>query len=80
MCYTYVLRSDRDKRFYTGAARDLRARMKLHAKGRVRSTAHRRPLTLISYEACQGIDDAFRRERFLKTGKGKRFLHKLERD
>jgi predicted GIY-YIG superfamily endonuclease len=30
MCYTYVLRSDRDKRFYTGAARDLRARMKLH--------------------------------------------------
>ena len=80
MCYTYVLRSERDKRFYTGAARDLRARMKLHAKGRVRSTAHRRPLTLISYEACQGIDDAFRRERFLKTGKGKRFLPKLERD
>jgi len=63
MCYTYVLRSDRDKRFYTGAARDLRA-----------------PLTLIYYEACQGIDDAFRRERFLKTGKGKRFLPKLERD
>jgi len=80
MCDTHVLRSDRDQRFYTGAARDLRARMKLHAKGRVRSTAHRRPLTLISYEACQGIDDAFRRERFLKTGKGKRFLPKLERD
>jgi predicted GIY-YIG superfamily endonuclease len=28
MCYTYVLRSDRDKRFYTGAVRDFRARMK----------------------------------------------------
>ena len=74
MCYTYVLRSDRDRRFYTGTARDLRDRMKMHAEGRVRSTAHRRPLTLVYYEACQDIDDAFRRERFLKTGKGKRFL------
>jgi putative endonuclease len=74
MCYTYVLRSDREKRFYTVATRNLRARMKLHAEGRVRSTAHRRPLTLVYYEACQDIDDAFRRERFLKTGKGKRFL------
>ena len=74
MCYTYALRSDRDKRFYTGAARDLRARMKEHTEGRVRSTAWRRPLTLIYYEACHDIDDAFRRERFLKTGKGKRFL------
>jgi putative endonuclease len=41
---------------------------------RVRSTAHRVPLELISYEACPNRDDALRRERFLKTGKGKRFL------
>jgi putative endonuclease len=74
MCYTYVLRSGLDERFYTGTARDLRARMKLHADGRVRSTAHRRPLRLVYYEACVDIDDAFRRERFLKSGKGKRFL------
>jgi len=26
------------------------------------------------HEACIDVDDAFRRERFLKTGKGKRFL------
>jgi putative endonuclease len=74
MCYTYVLRSDHDKRFYTGTSRDLRARMKLHADGRVRSPVHRRPLSLVYYEACIDLDDAFRRERFLKTGKGKRFL------
>jgi putative endonuclease len=74
MCYIYVLRSDHDQRFYTGTSRDLRARMKLHADGRVRSTVHRRPLTLVYYEACIDLDDAFRGERFLKTGKGKRFL------
>jgi len=48
--------------------------MKLHSDGGVRSTAHRQPLTLICYEARIDVDDAFRRERFPKTGKGKRFL------
>ena len=74
MCYTYVLRSDADERFYTGTTRDLRARMKLHSDGQVRSTAHRRPMALVYYEACWNVHDAFRRERFLKTGKGKRFI------
>jgi putative endonuclease len=32
------------------------------------------PLELLFYEACPNRDDALRRERFLKTGKGKRFL------
>jgi putative endonuclease len=72
--YTYVLRSDRDQRLYTGTTHDLRTRIKLHADGKVRATAYRRPLVLAYYEACLSGDDAFRRERFLKTGKGKRFL------
>ena len=76
MFYTYVLLSERDSEWYTGSTRDLRARMRLHAEGRVRSTASRRPLKLIYYEACLTAVDAFRRERFMKTGKGKRFLKK----
>jgi putative endonuclease len=74
VCYTYVLKSDRDQRFYTGTTRDLRSRFKLHTDGHIRSTAHRRPVSLVYYEASLDTDDAFRRERFLKTGKGKRFL------
>ena len=76
MCYTYVLRSDHDQRFYTGTTRDLRARLKLHVDGKVKSTAYRRPLSLVYYEACLNTDDAFRLERFLKTGKGKLFLRR----
>jgi predicted GIY-YIG superfamily endonuclease len=34
----------------------------------------RRPLRLISYEACLDAADAYRRERDLKTGRGKRYL------
>lgn len=72
MHYTYGLMGEQDKRFYPGSTRDLRARFRSHIEGRVRSTAYRGSLALVYYEACLNLDDARRRERFLKTGKGKR--------
>ena len=77
MTYTYVLQSELDGNWYTGSTGDLRVRLRLHAEGRVRSTASRQPCRLIYDEACLSRADAFRRERFLKTGKGKRFLRNL---
>ena len=74
MHYTYVLRSDADGRFYIGATKDLRARVAAHEQGRVCSTAYRRPLRLVYYEACLSPDDAYRRERYLKSGRGGRYL------
>jgi putative endonuclease len=74
MHFTYVLFSETDGGFYTGASGDLRKRIEQHAEGRVRSTAHRRPLRLIYYEVCLTPQDAYRRERYLKTGKGYRYL------
>jgi len=38
MYYTYVLKSLRDGRWYTGQSNDLRTRVKEHNKGRVEST------------------------------------------
>lgn len=74
MFYTYVLLSKKDGHFYTGATKNLRKRIEEHNKGRVQSTRHRRPLILIYYEACFSKEDAYRREKYLKTGKGKRYL------
>ena len=74
MYYTYLLYSEKDGRWYTGTTRDLRARFEAHAKGRVWSTRFRRPLQLLYYEACRRQEDAKRRERYLKTGRGKRYL------
>jgi putative endonuclease len=68
MNYSYVLLSEQDGRFYIGSTGDLRVRLQKHGSGAVRSTAHRRPLRLIYYEGCLSIDDARRRERYLKTG------------
>ena len=72
--YTDVLYSSKDRRWYTGSTADLKARLRDHRMGRVRSTLYRRPLSLIYYEACLGQPDAQRRERYLKSGKGKRYL------
>ncbi len=74
MYYTYVLHSSRDGEWYTGASSDLKTRLEEHEHGKVPSTRFRRPLRLVYYEACLEAEDAYHRERFLKTGKGKRYL------
>ena len=72
--YTYVLLSNKDRRFYTGCADDLKRRFEEHQRGRGDSTKDRRPLELVYYEACRDRKDARRRELYLKTYHGKMFL------
>lgn len=72
--YVYVLRSKKDGKWYTGCAHDLRKRIEQHRTGKVSSTKGRSPLDIIYYEAARDEDDAFDRERYLKTGMGKRYL------
>ena len=74
MFYTYVIRSKRNKKYYTGTTADLRKRFREHNENRVTSTKNRGPFELIYYEGCINKDDAFTRERYLKTGMGKRYL------
>jgi len=73
-CYVYLLRSTKDGRFYTGCTDDLRKRFKRHNDGKVASTKGRGPFNLIYYEACFNKGDAFAREKYLKSGPGKRYL------
>lgn len=72
--YTYVLISKKDGKFYTGTTNNLKKRLEEHKNGLVSSTRHRRPLKLVYFEACMNRDDAFSRERCLKSGMGKRYL------
>ncbi len=72
--YTYVLLSKKDKNFYTGWTIDLKVRFGKHIDGKVPSTKYRRPLILIYYEACRNKDDAMAREKFFKSGMGRRYL------
>jgi len=72
--YVYVLQSKKDNKWYTGCTVDLRKRFKLHNENKVFSTKERCPFNLIYYEACVDKHDAFAREKYLKTGMGKRYL------
>ena len=76
MYYTYVIKSSKDGKLYTGATSDLRKRFKAHNIGQIFSTKGRGPFELMYYEACQERQDAFAREKFLKSGLGKLYLKK----
>lgn len=74
MYYTYLLKSKKDDKWYTGCCSDLRKRFNEHQNNKVISTKGRGPFEIIYYEACLDKNDAFVREKFLKTGMGKRYL------
>jgi len=74
MNYVYVLQSLRDQRFYVGWTENLKLRLYQHSKGLVNSTKKRRPLRLVYYEACLNKYDAIKREKYLKTAWGKRYV------
>lgn len=74
MFYVYILFSKKDSQLYSGYTSDLRKRINLHKSGKIRSTSHRGELQLIYYEACLNKYDALRREKYMKSGPGKRFI------
>ena len=74
MHYTYILLSKKDNRFYTGYSNDLRKRLNEHNNGKVFSTKGRGPFRLVYYEACENEEDARAREKYLKSGMGKRYV------
>ena len=59
---------------YTGAARNLRERLRDHQAGRGKRTKHQRPLRLIHFEQTPGYSEALAREAFLKSGQGREWL------
>jgi len=74
MFYTYLLQSLKDKSWYTGYTKDLKERVMSHNKGLNFSTKSKKPWKLLYYEACLSEKDARGREKYLKSGMGKRYL------
>jgi len=73
--FVYVLQNPLTKYLYVGFTTDLKSRLERHNQGEVGSTRNHRPLTLIFLEGYLNKLDALRRERYLKTSKGKAVLH-----
>lgn len=84
MFYVYILQSKADEGRYIGFSTDLRRRLKEHQAGKSFATSYRGPWLLIYYEAYWEEADALGREKYLKSGGGRRFLkaqlkHQLEK-
>lgn len=74
MYIVYVLKNSKDNNFYIGCTSNLDKRLSEHNSGKVRSTKHRKSLTLIFEEGYPEKYQAFNKERYYKTAKGKKEL------
>ncbi|MGB9664303.1 MAG: GIY-YIG nuclease family protein [Ignavibacteria bacterium] len=72
--YVYVLWSDSLKQRYVGMTKDVEERLKMHNSGRSKYTKRGKPWKLIYLEEYVIKRDAIERERFLKTGVGRKWL------
>ena len=80
--FVYLLESIVDGQFYIGQTDDIEKRVEKHNKGKVYSTAGRRPLKLIGYIEVASRREALQTEKSLKQHSGKKlkFIKKFRPD
>jgi len=78
MFYTYVLKSFKNGKRYIGyTSKSPEERLRQHNKGCSEWTRKNRPFELLYYEKLENKTEAIKRERYLKTGYGRKFLDNL---
>lgn len=75
--YVYLIRNALDKGWYIGFTSDLNQRIKDHNDGKGgRTTRQKKHWRLIYFEGYRNKADALGREKFLKSGSGRKYLKK----
>ena len=74
MFTVYILESTQFGKLYTGLTDDLTNRLKKHNAGGVRSTKAYKPYKIIHTEHFTNKTEARRRELFLKSGQGRKWI------
>ncbi len=70
----YVLKSEKDGNLYVGCTSDIKQRLEYHNNGKVISTKNRRLFILIFKEEYENKYEAYNKEKYYKTAKGKKEL------
>ena len=78
MYYVYVIRSEEGYR-YIGQTGDLERRLSEHNGGMSHSTKHGKNWEVVHLEEFGTRKEAMKRERYLKTSAGRRYLEGLDR-
>ena len=77
MYFVYILKSQKDNKYYIGQTDDISARIRLHNNGLVKSTKARRPFIIIRTETFSTRGEARKRENYLKRLKGGNEFRKI---
>jgi putative endonuclease len=77
MYFVYVVRNQGNGRHYTGHTGDLTQRLGQHNQGVTKSTKNRGVWKLVYQEEFATRTDAMRREKYLKSGKGREELRRV---
>ena len=72
--YVYLLESEIDKSWYIGCTQDIEIRIKQHNAGKTITTNKKKPWQIIYYEVSFNLYDALAREKYLKSGMGRKYL------
>jgi len=78
--YVSVLHNIEKDFTYIGYSSNLKQRIEYHKAHKVKSTKNHTPLTLVFYEAYIMKSDAKRREKYLKTNKGRTTVMTMLKD
>lgn len=73
MYTVYVLKDDQG-RFYKGYTNNLDRRIREHRSGHTKTTSRMKELSVFYTETYDKIEDARKRELYLKSAAGRRFL------
>ena len=74
LCGISILLQNKHKKWYTGFTENIQKRILEHNSGKTRSTKYGGPWKLIYCEICLNKADAKAREKYLKSGMGKKYL------
>jgi putative endonuclease len=77
MFWVYVLESQKDGRHYVGSGENVEERLRRHNLSDYRYTKGHRPWIVVYKEPCGSRSEAVKRERFLKSGVGRKFLKEI---
>ena len=75
--YLYIIKSQKNNRYYIGSTNDIERRMHEHSSGQSKSTKNTRPWELVYLKKFDNIQQARREEYRLKKQKSRVIIEKL---
>jgi len=77
MAFVYILLSDKTRKTYVGSTTDIERRLKEHNSGKNFFTKRYMPWKLFYREEYADLSEARKREKYLKTCAGRKFIKKI---